>query len=189
MYGDENALISFSHVDDVVDGLIKIAEAETSKVEHQIFMCGETKRFFFSSSSLLSNSDLLSFLSLFTFSFLSFFLSFFFFYALSIFLFYCCSLVNLIYRTTQKELAYALARGAGKDIKELKVESAPVSFPLLARGNLWVDPSKAKNVLGWTAGHDCMPLLAYRLSHFSSLPSLPSPLSLPLLSPSFLFTY
>lgn len=45
MYGDGNAVISFLHVDDFVEAIIKIVGAETSKVEGQLFTFAEPERF------------------------------------------------------------------------------------------------------------------------------------------------
>jgi len=44
VYGDPNYVISFLHVDDLVDGLIKIITADLSKVEGQVFTFAEPTR-------------------------------------------------------------------------------------------------------------------------------------------------
>eukprot|EP00026_Physarum_polycephalum_P012522 Phypoly_transcript_12843.p1 GENE.Phypoly_transcript_12843~~Phypoly_transcript_12843.p1 ORF type:complete len:313 (+),score=50.83 Phypoly_transcript_12843:111-1049(+) len=56
-------------------------------------------------------------------------------------------------KITQKEVAYAWAKGAGKEPKDLKEEASAIPIPLIGRGNFWVDPTKASRVLGWTAVH------------------------------------
>jgi len=100
VYGDGNTAISFVHVDDIVDALVRIVNAEESKVEHQIFALAEPER------------------------------------------------------TTQREVAYALARGTGKELNNLKEETTPIPFSLFRRGDLWINPAKAKNVLGWSPNHN-----------------------------------
>jgi len=96
-YGDGSLVISFLHIDDCVDGIIKLINAETSKVEHQVFLFAEPG-------------------------------------------------------LSQRDIAHALAKGTGK--QNLTEENAPFPAPFYGRGHLHVDPSKAKQVLGWTATHD-----------------------------------
>jgi nucleoside-diphosphate-sugar epimerase len=99
VYGGGTA-VGFLHVDDFVDGIVKVTEAEPSKVDNQVFHFVEAEAG----------------------------------------------------RISQKEVAEALARGAGKDPKELKEETAPFPLPIL--GSLWGSSLKAKRVLGWTPHHN-----------------------------------